>query len=686
MNNRYGRFNAIISSLLFLCCVLCVPAAYGQEGEDADPVPDSVGVSDSVVIIGTRIYSAGSDAGFRAAAFALMPRSSAQDILRVVPGLVTAQHAGGGKAEQIFLRGFDADHGTDVNIRVDEAPVNMVSHGHGQGYADLHFIIPETIERVDVVKGPYFARYGDLTTAGAVSMKTWDSLSENLVRLEGGSFGTWRAVGLFRAPLASQNINAYFGGEVYSTQGYVDAPQNLRRLILFGKAHARIGRNATLSASISGFGSGWDASGQIPERAVRSGRITRFGFIDSTEGGATSRTTGTFRYEATGDAPFRITGSVTGYRFRLFSNFTFFAADSVRGDAIEQTDDRTILALKGERDFLYQALGVPMFTRVGADLRNDDITVGLYHDSARVRLETTDNSRIRQRHIGPFIEHSLHFPWGRFMLGLRADYFLFDVENLLNGGPGAEGVAGRFLLSPKANLAVPVTDDFTLFANSGFGFHSNDARSVVADPSESIPRAFGAEGGVRYGRPEGAVSLAAAAWTLLLEREFVFVGDEGTTEESGRTARRGIDLEVQANPFGWLSLGVDATLSQGRFTELPDGENRIPLAPSLTLTANALFRYDIFAGYLRLRHIGDRPANESNTVTAYGYSVVDLSASCRLGAAELFLSVENLLNTEWNEAQFDTESRLRGEAAPVSELHFTPGTPLSVRGGLAWRF
>lgn len=677
MHNVYSRFG-ILCVLLFLC-VFSVTNAQEME-------PDSLISTDSVVITATRTYSAGSDASFRAASFALVPHNSAQDILRVVPGLVIAQHAGGGKAEQIFLRGFDADHGTDVNIRVDEAPVNMVSHGHGQGYADLHFVIPETIERVDVVKGPYFARYGDLTTAGAVSMKTFDSLTENLVRLEGGSFETWRAVGLFRAPIGSEKINAYFGGEVYSTRGYVEAPQNLQRVILFGKAHARLSETSSLTASISGFGSSWDASGQIPERAVTSGEITRFGSLDTTEGGATSRATGTFQYTTSGDAPFRLTGSITDYRFRLFSNFTFFANDSVRGDGIEQTDDRTILSLKAERDFLYEGLGMPMFTRVGADLRNDDIVVGLYHDSSRVRLETTDNSRIRQRHIGPFVEHSIHFLWARFMFGLRADYFLFDVENLLAGSRGADGVAGKFLLSPKANVAVPVSDKFTLFANSGFGFHSNDARSVVNDPSESIPRAFGAEGGVRYGRPNSLFSLSAAAWTLMLEKEFVFVGDEGTTEESGKTVRRGVDLEVQANPFKWLALGIDATFSQGRFTDLPDGENRIPLAPSLTLTANALFRYNALSAFVRLRHVGDRPANESNTVTAKGYSIVDLSGSYSIGPAELFLTVENLLDAEWNEAQFDTESRLRGESEPVSELHFTPGTPIAVRGGVAWRF
>ena len=281
--------------------------------------------SDSVTVRASRPYSAASDARFRAADFALRPRNSAQDILRVVPGLVIAQHAGGGKAEQIFLRGFDADHGTDINISVDGAPVNMVSHGHGQGYADLHFIIPETVEQVEVVKGPYFARYGDLTTAGAVTFITADSLKENLVKFEGGRFDTYRAVALLRTSANSSGLNAYFGGEVQGSRGYFDAPQDFHRLNLFAKVHARTGSNGSISSSISSFGSGWDASGQIPQRGVESGEIGRFGAIDHLEGGSTSRTTALVNYASGGSSPLTITGSYTDYRFRLYSNFTFFA-------------------------------------------------------------------------------------------------------------------------------------------------------------------------------------------------------------------------------------------------------------------------------------------------------------------------------------------------------------------------
>jgi outer membrane receptor protein involved in Fe transport len=644
-------------------------------------------LQDTVRVEAERVYSAASNASFRAADFELRPRNSAQDILRLVPGLMIAQHAGGGKAEQIFLRGFDADHGTDVNLSVDGAPVNMISHGHGQGYADLHFIIPETIAEVDVVKGPYFARHGDLATAGAVSFSTLDVLKENLVKVEGGSFDTYRGVALVKTPELGASINGYFGAEVFTSKGYFEAPQDYRRVNLFAKLHSLVGERGSWSASVSTFSSGWDASGQVPVRAVERGELTRFGAIDPTEGGATSRTTAVVNYSSGGNEAFTLSGGFTDYRFRLFSNFTFFLNDSARGDGIEQTDDRSILSLRAGSIRLWELGGALMRTRFGASLRSDDIAVGLYHDSARVRLETTVNASIRSRQIGPYVEQEISLPWAQFLIGLRADYLNVDVENLYSPGTAPEGVAQQLVLSPKANVAIPVTDAATLFLNSGFGFHSNDARAIVGNSNaRTLPRAFGAEVGARYGSARDVISVSAAAWMLALESELVYVGDEGTTEESGRTLRTGVDLEGIINPLDWLALSVDATISRGRFRDLPDGENFIPLAPDLTLTASAVVRHDDFSAALRLRHVGDRPANEDNSVQALGYSILDLSTAYRLGAIELFVNVENLLDAEWNEAQFDTESRLPGESESTSELHFTPGTPLSVRGGVAVRF
>ncbi len=670
--------------------LLVIPALLVGASARAQVLPSSADTSRTytlgeVSVEGERPYSAGSDATFRAADFALQPRNSAQDILRIVPGLVIAQHAGGGKAEQIFLRGFDADHGTDVNLSVDGAPVNMVSHGHGQGYADLHFVMPDAVDRVDVYKGPYFARYGDLATAGAIVFGLADSLKQSLVKFEGGQFNTYRSVGLFKAPSLRPGLTAYFGGELFASDSYFEQSQAFKRLNLMARANQQVGDGA-LTATLLTFSSGWNASGQVPQRAVDSGLITRFGSIDPTEGGQTSRTTGILRYSSGGDTPFILVGSVTDYRFRLYSNFTLFAADSVRGDEIEQIDDRTMVSLRAEGARRWSLGPAVMRTRYGATLRNDDIAPALYHDSSRVRLETKALGTIRERQLGPYAEQEIVLPFAQILLGLRADYFSFDVENHAFPGEQPQGVTTNLLFSPKANLAVPLGRSASLFLNAGLGFHSNDARVAVRNEGRALPRAFGAEVGARVGHPGTLLALAVALWQLDLESEQVYIGDEGTTEPSGRTQRQGIDLEVQLQPLRHLGFGANLTVSRGRLRDEPDGANRIPLAPNVTLTANALAKISRGLFAVRLRLVGDRPANETNTVRAEGYAVTDLSASYPFGPLELYATVENLLDVTWNEAQFDTESRLRGEAEPISELHFTPGTPRSARAGVSFRF
>jgi len=253
--------------------------------------------------------------------------STAQDMLQLAPGLVIAQHAGGGKAEQIFLRGFDADHGTDVAISSDGIPVNMVSHGHGQGYADIHFAIPELVESIDVFKGPYFARYGNFSTAGAVQFKTKDKIDRNMLKFEGGEFNTQKFTGMFQVPTVGKHQNAYFAGQFYNTDGPVESDQDFQRLNLFGKFRTDLNETSKLSLSASSFSSAWDASGQIPQRAVDSGLISRFGTIDDLEGGQTGRQNLNLIYTATGDnnSQFLFQPYFSRYNFKLFLKFHFLS-------------------------------------------------------------------------------------------------------------------------------------------------------------------------------------------------------------------------------------------------------------------------------------------------------------------------------------------------------------------------
>jgi outer membrane receptor protein involved in Fe transport len=682
---------------------------------------------DETLVQADRSFSAASARSVRNFDLRLRPKGSAHQMLQVAPGLIIAQHAGGGKAEQIFLRNFDADHGTDVAISVDGMPVNMVSHGHGQGYADLHFLIPDVVERLEVFKGPYFAGLGNLATAGAVEFQTRDHIDRNMLRLGGGSFGSADLTGIYQLPLDSPRQSAYVAGSYTRSDGPVDKKQGLQRFNIFAKLHTHLGEHASLSTSFDAFSSAWDASGQIPQRAVRAGRIDRWGAIDPLEGGTTSRRNLNLVYEARDDEGRELIAQAyfTHYDFKLFSNFTFFRENPTAGDMIEQTDDR-FLAGFNSRYAQSQALG-PLPTRrtIGAGFRQDDIAVGLWHSPDRSRAAALVDAGILERNFYLWLQEDIGLGEDlRLVLGLRGDYFTFNVNDHLEGSPAslphASGLTQQAILNPKASLVYSPTQTLDLFANFGTGFHSNDARNNVInrrvadlasawrqdglddeaididlaalnfDPGHrgvtTLPRAIGIEVGARTHLAR-RLNLGAALWLLDIEEEFVFVGDAGTTEASGRTRRAGLDLEGRLQVAAWLWADADLNLSRGRARDEPSGADKIALAPDLTSTGGLTARHpDGWEAALRYRHIGDRPANENGSVTAQGYTVTDLNAAYNWSSCRLELTVENLLDTQWNEAQFDTESRLDNETTSVSEIHFTPGNPLGARLMLSYFF
>lgn len=633
-----------------------------------------------ILVTAVRPFSAASSAHISAMDFELRPRFSAQDLLRLVPGLFIAQHAGGGKAEQIFLRGFDADHGTDVNISVDGIPVNMVTHGHGQGYADLHFVMPEVLRGIEVYKGPYFAQFGDFGTAGTVTFSTLDDPERNSVSVEHGMFGLWRGVGLVRAPIRSERVTAYLAGEALGQNGYFENSQQFQRFNLFSKVNLYFDHERKLTVWGSGFASNWNASGQIPERAVRSGLISRFGSIDPSEGGATSRQNLNIIYHDVGaDETFLAQAYVSRYRFRLFSNFTFLKDDPVNGDGIEQTDDRTILGGRAEYALPRTFGNQDIATRVGAVVRHDNISNGLWHSAKRERLGARTLADTRQTNIAFFVQQEYRVARNfRFQVGLRSDLFVFQVTDRLSMGSPADRTAVQSIMSPKANLVYSASPSVDLFLNSGTGFHSNDARALVNSETSLLPRGIGAETGARYS--SSRLTTTVALWALDLEREFVFSGDEGTVEESGATRRVGIDVSFRFRMYEWLWVDTDLALARGRYKHADPGMNYIPLSPPLVMSGGLTGRHSSgMEGTLRYRYMSTRPANEDYSIRAPGYLVFDAVFGYTAGSLKLSIVGENIFNTNWNEAQFATESQLPGETLPVSELHFTPGSPLNVR-------
>jgi len=618
------------------------------------------------------------------------PVNSSQEILRQIPGLFIGQHAGGGKAEQIFLRGFDIDHGTDIRIGVDGIPVNMVSHAHGQGYADLHFLIPETIDKINFGKGPYYTQQGNFATAGYVNFKTKEKLDHSMVGVEYGRFNTLRLKSLINLLEKVQGHEAYLAASFGLTDGPFESSQNFHRVNLFGKYIGTISQGDKIGVQASYFTSRWDASGQIPQRAVERNLINRFGAIDDTEGGETSRTNIRLSYQTAVDAHTTVESMVyySNYNFELYSNFTFFLNDSINGDQIKQRERRNLFGGQSELKRLFHWKNTELLVKGGIGFRHDISQDNeLSHTlNRKTVLEYRKLGNIFETNVSGWLSGTLKSGAWRINLGTRIDYFRFNYENQLDSLYSLQAT-NKVVASPKLNLLFSPHRKWQLYLKTGIGFHSNDTRVAVSNPTDNIlPAAYGADLGTIW-KPFGRLMIDAALWVLYSEQEMVYVGDEAIVEPSGQSLRTGADLGIRYQVLDWLFLYANVNYTYARSLEEPQGQNYIPLAPDLTSTGGVSVNHPIgISGGLQYRYMKDRPANEDNSIVAQGYAVVDMNISYQFRRWKFGVVLENLFNTDWNEAQFATESRLPQEAQPVEELHFTPGTPFFIKGVLEYHF
>lgn len=619
--------------------------------------------------------------------------NNSQEVLRLVPGLFIGQHAGGGKAEQLFLRGFDIDHGTDVNLSVDGIPVNMVSHAHGQGYADLHFLIPELIENVSFRKGPYYAEKGNMTTAGYVDFRTRNVLPSNMIKVEAGQFNTYRAVGmanLLPKKMQERQQHAFIASEFMSTSGYFEHPQEFSRVNIFGKYRGRIGAGSEISVTASTFLSKWKASGQIPERAFKSGLIGFFGAIDPNEGGNTGRTNLNAHMitRAGNGGVIKNQLYYTNYDFELYSNFTFYLNNSIDGDQIRQKEKRSMAGYNGSYTHIAFAGNKKMTSEIGLGFRYDktgNSELSGTHDRINL-VEAVKLGDINELNTGIWANETIQWT-ERFSTnaGIRWDHFNAGYKDKLDNNKVSRANTG--IVSPKLNLYYQLNDKTQTYLTIGKGFHSNDTRVVVQTGGrEILPAAYGADLGVVL-KPSPSLLLQAAAWYLQLDQEFVYVGDEGVVEPGGRTRRAGIDLSARYQPLSKLFFDMDINYSHGRAIDESRGANRIPLAPAFTSIGGITYKGNSGVNAsLRYRYMGDRPANEDNSIKARGYFITDAMVSYERKKFEIGLSVQNLLDERWKETQFDTESKLQHETVPVSEIHFTPGSPFFLKTHLLFYF
>ncbi|MEL6323190.1 MAG: TonB-dependent receptor [Pseudomonadota bacterium] len=616
------------------------------------------------------------------------PFSRVGELVEVIPGLVATQHSGTGKSNQLFLRGFNLDHGTDFAAFIDGTPINFRTHGHGQGYIDLNFVIPELTERLDFRKGPYFADVGDFTAAATGALKTYDVLPSNIASVTVGENDFVRA--LVASSLQVAGGDLLVAGEAAFYDSPFELDEDLEKYNAFLKYSRRSG-GVDWRASLSAYDAQWTSSDQIPLRAVESGLISRLGFIDPDLGGETTR------IALNGDATagnWSANAYAIYYDFTLFSNFTLFLNDPVNGDEFEQRDERVTLGGAVNYARPISLAGRPAEFRAGSDLRYDDIfDIGLFNTAGRQRLSTVRDDSVNQFSIGGFAEVEVSLTDRlRASAGLRADVFTFDVNSSIavNSGDGSDAI-----VTPTASLAWEAADGLELYANYGQGFHSNDVRGAAisidpvtqdpVDPVDVLVRAEGAELGVRFER--GPFNAALVGFWLELDSELVFVGDAGTTEPNDGSRRFGVEFNAFWQPTDWLVFDTTAAYTDARFIGVAAGEDRIPQAVESVVGAGAtLGPIKGFTSTLRLRHFGEAPLIEDGSVFSEPTTLVNLGLYKDIGRVRLGLDVLNLLDSEDADITYFFESQLPGEAAPVADIHFKPVEPRQVRGSLSVRF
>lgn len=615
----------------------------------------------------------------------LKPVRNTQELMRLVPGLFVAQHAGGGKAEQIFLRGFDCDHGTDIAVSVDGLPINMVSHAHGQGYADSHFIIPETINNIDYGTGPYYTQHGNLCTAGYVNFSTYNNIPQSRVQVEAGIFNTYRTLAMI--DLLKKNKDkqsAYIAGEFYYTNGPSEHAQNFNKFNLFGKYNLAISSSTQLTASLSGFKSKWDASGQIPTRAVEAGLIDRFGSIDPSEGGHTERynTNIMLAHNFQNGSTWENQAYYTKNIFSLYSDFTFFLNDPVHGDEINQAESRNLFGYLSKLNHKYYYNNWSLNSTYGAGFRYDatDSTI-LAHVEKRQFLNYLNLGKIKELNAFGYIQEQISTGHWTIDAGVRFDYLHFDYFYKLGDQKPAQR---KSIVSPKLNIQYTFNPKVQLYAKAGKGFHSNDTRVVVGNSGYQIlPAAYGADLGFIV-KPTDRFLLNVAAWYLYLQQEFVYNGDDANLIPSGATVREGIDIIARYQLTSNLFANANVNFTRPRALNVAKGHDFIGLAPTTTSTGGLYYKAKYgFNGGISYKYIKDRSANEDKSIIAKGYFVVDGSINYTKQKYEVGIALENITNVKWNEAQFATESRLKDEPTSVTELNFTPGIPFFIRGKFA---
>jgi len=624
-----------------------------------------------------------------------VPFSRPGEALEVVPGLIVTQHSGEGKANQYFLRGFNLDHGTDLAISVDGMPVNMPTHGHGQGYADINFLIPELIQSVNVRKGPYFADQGDFASAGAVAIDYVNKLPHNIAETTFGSFGYRRALAAGSTRIGDGTLLAAVEAAKYD--GPWQVPDDVRKLngvLRYSQGTATDGLTLTAMA----YSNGWNSTDQVAQRAIDQGLINRLGTLDPTDGGTSSRFSLSSNWAQSSEhGQTNVSAYVVRSDLRLFNDFTYYLDNPANGDQFSQLDARTLGGVDARHAFDWRFAALEMQTRVGVQSRYDDIHVGLFKTEQRSWLSTVRDDRVQEGNVGLWTDTTTRWTdWLRTTVGIREDFF---AGHVFSDTPANSGNAQASMASPKAGLVLGPWYKTEFYGNAGYGLHSNDIRgaTITVDPNDKVTpldrvpllvRSRGAELGIRTKVIDGLTS-SLAVFVLDFDSELLFVGDAGTTEPSRPSRRIGVEWTNQYKPLPWMTIDLDVAQTHARFTDFDPVGAHIPGAPAWAASSAITLGGETgWFGSLKARYFGPRPLIEDDSVRSRSSLIFNARAGYKFdNGVRVQLDVLNLFNAQTNQIEYYYLSRLPGEPIDgVADRHVHPAEPLAVRLTVAARF
>lgn len=624
-----------------------------------------------------------------------IPLSRPGEVLEVVPGLIVTQHSGEGKANQYFLRGFNLDHGTDLAIGVDGMPVNMPTHGHGQGYADVNFLIPELIHSVGVRKGPYFADVGDFASAGAVSIDYINKLPKNLAEMTFGSFGYRRALAAGSAAVGDGTLLAAIESGKYD--GPWEVPDNVRKInsvLRYSQGTATDGFTLTGMA----YSNSWNSTDQIAQRAVDLGVIGRFGSLEPSDGGTSSRFSLSGNWARSSEyGQSNISTYVVRSELQLFNNFTYVLDDPLNGDQFSQLDRRAFGGFDARHAFDWRFGEIETRTRFGAQGRQDNIQVGLFKTERRAWFSTVRADRVVEDNAGVWMDSSTGWAeWLRTTVGIRED---ISAGRVVSDTPQNSGNAQASMMSPKAGIVFGPWFKTEFYGNAGYGLHSNDIRgtTITVDPGDKVAlldrvpllvRSRGAELGIRT-RAIGGLTSSVAVFVLDFDSELLFVGDAGTTEPSRPSRRVGVEWTNNYKTAPWLTFDLDLAYTRARFSDFDPAGDRIPGAPAWIASGSIIVgRETGWFGALKARYFGPRPLIEDDSVRSASSLIFNARAGYRFdNGARLQLDILNLFDAQTSQIEYYYLSRLPGEPiGGIADRHVHPAEPRALRLTLATVF